>query len=546
MNRKKSTSPITKKPTAFSDTDDEDISGSNTVMSRGNNLERYPLLSSHGDLVQDEPYSDSEAMNVRTQARRSYQQQVPYQLQAKLQSASSNWANPNKYSFARDSSYKRVIHENEVFTDDDGDRDDHESVDEFAPIYAGNVIFPQLPGNKLVKTGRQRKKNAARTKGGEFQSRRKKKRLYFCCVGSEIDVQQLYDHLISSGALSSDWQYRMYSDVLHIHKPGHAGHAATPSAMAAAAAGSTQSGFRASNPSPPAVVTASGKSIQSLVAPAPFSPLSSEYASGSALSVVQESTQDSDERASSVQLNSEVKSTGGVPENVEESSPGPTNRILLQRHASEEHVLVLASDGVTVKVVDNNPTLSDDLHTRISGSGAQEVFVFDFGAVVFWGFPRGEEAALLRAVRMFVTKGAVEGPEFESGEDDMAYVSSPEVETVTIANDVLLLPEESPAKQRLSVSFAIAQSSVLAIFESRIDRKIVDYKYIPEHMATYGRIELTERQLGTMIGEVFVIRHDVNLHTEILDIPDFFWKDGEKFEGDYKLVSYSLVLCSSE
>ena len=28
-----------------------------------------------------------------------------------------------------------------------------------------------------------------------------------------------------------------------------------------------------------------------------------------------------------------------------------------------------------------------------------------------------------------------------------------------------------------------------------------------------------------------------NLHTEILDVPDFFWKDGELFEGDYKLVS---------
>ena len=40
-----------------------------------------------------------------------------------------------------------------------------------------------------------------------------------------------------------------------------------------------------------------------------------------------------------------------------------------------------------------------------------------------------------------------------------------------------------------------------------------------------------------MIGEVFVIRHDVNLHTEILDTPDFFWKDGEKYENDYKLVS---------
>jgi Uncharacterised ACR, YagE family COG1723 len=36
---------------------------------------------------------------------------------------------------------------------------------------------------------------------------------------------------------------------------------------------------------------------------------------------------------------------------------------------------------------------------------------------------------------------------------------------------------------------------------------------------------------------VFVIRHDVNLHTEILDTPDFFWYDGQQYEGDYKMVS---------
>lgn len=38
-------------------------------------------------------------------------------------------------------------------------------------------------------------------------------------------------------------------------------------------------------------------------------------------------------------------------------------------------------------------------------------------------------------------------------------------------------------------------------------------------MAADGKAGLTERQLGTMIGEVFVIRHDVNLHSEILDTP---------------------------
>ena len=52
---------------------------------------------------------------------------------------------------------------------------------------------------------------------------------------------------------------------------------------------------------------------------------------------------------------------------------------------------------------------------------------------------------------------------------------------------------------RLSVSFAIAQSSVLAIFESRIEKKVEEYKYIPEALAAYGKVHLSELQLGRMI-----------------------------------------------
>ena len=44
-----------------------------------------------------------------------------------------------------------------------------------------------------MKTGRQRKRIAARSKGGEFQARRRKRRVYFCCIGSEIDVEKLVD-----------------------------------------------------------------------------------------------------------------------------------------------------------------------------------------------------------------------------------------------------------------------------------------------------------------------------------------------------------------
>ena len=107
---------------------------------------------------------------------------------------------------------------------------------------------------------------------------------------------------------------------------------------------------------------------------------------------------------------------------------------------------------------------------------------------------------------MFVTKGFVGGHEFQSGEDDMAFVTAPDVSLITIANDVITIPDDSPAKQRMSVSFAIAQSTVLAIFEARVERKVEDYRYIPETLAASGRVHLSERQLGVMIGKIAYCR----------------------------------------
>ena len=57
---------------------------------------------------------------------------------------------------------------------------------------------------------------------------------------------------------------------------------------------------------------------------------------------------------------------------------------------------------------------------------------------------------LLKTIRMFVTKGFVGAQEFQSGEDDMAFVTAADAETISIANDVITLPDETPAKQLMS------------------------------------------------------------------------------------------------
>lgn len=307
------------------------------------------------------------------------------------------------------------------------------NMDEFGSTFSNTAAR-----EKMLKTGRQRKKLAARTRGGEFAARRRKRRVYFCCISSDIDIQKLFDYLVGSGGQLHGWRYQLYpsGDVLHLYKQG-----------------------------------------------------------------------------------------------IDEVNPRPRD--------VEEHTFDPAGNtGFDVFDPQQEPFENS---LTISSQSTQEVFVFDFGAAVFWGFSRGEETNLLKTFRMFVTKGYVDKEEFQSGEDDMAFCPSSTATDFSIANDFITLPEQAPVKQRLSISFAIAQSSVLGIFEARIERKIDEYKYIPETLAAYGKVHLSEKQLGIMIGEVFVVRHDVNLHTEILDTPSFFWKE-EWFEKNYQIVMEYLEM----
>ena len=319
----------------------------------------------------------------------------------------------------------------------------------------------QVIGNKLVRTGRQRKRLAARSKGGEFQTRRSKKRVYFCSISSEIDIEKLFDYLVSAGGLLFGWQYHVINDVLHLYKAGV-------------------------EESAPVILNK-----QSIIDPHGLEEFTETGTTPIMYKIEQQLLRPS--------VGSDV---GGAETTTKTKS---RSKDFLVDDQTPDSAPVKASASTS-----SNPF-------RISGNGAQEVFVFDFGAVVFWGFSRGEETNLLKTVRQFVTRGEMDASEFQSGVDDMAFVTSPDAEGLSVANDVITLPDDSVAKQRLSISFAIAQSSVLAVFEARIEKKVEEYKYIPEMLAAEGKVRgLDERKLGQMIGEVFVVRHDVNLHTEIL------------------------------
>jgi hypothetical protein len=193
---------------------------------------------------------------------------------------------------------------------------------------------------------------------------------------------------------------------------------------------------------------------------------------------------------------------------------------------------------------------------------------------VLWGFSVGEESVILQTIKDFAADGqCLMASEFTASEDDMAFITHSPTSSVLelglglnlggnetpgttqdhtldddeeaerrppppeeeidlkgtiIANDVISFPERTTCEHRLAVSYAIAQSSIVAIFEERIMQKVAEYKFIPETLASVGKIDLSTKRIGMMIGEIFVIRHDLNLHSDILDTPDFFWGEQDR------------------
>ncbi len=66
-------------------------------------------------------------------------------------------------------------------------------------------------------------------------------------------------------------------------------------------------------------------------------------------------------------------------------------------------------------------------------------------------------------------------------------------------------------------------------------------KNIPEELAHRGKISLARKEISKRIGELFIERTSVNLHSDILDAPVFIW-DHPEYESLYTMTINDLEL----
>ena len=161
--------------------------------------------------------------------------------------------------------------------------------------------------------------------------------------------------------------------------------------------------------------------------------------------------------------------------------------------------------------------IPDGLHLKIH-EGEEfigDAFVFEYGVMVLWGLPKKQIRSLLNSIREYETK-PVTPPvhdEFLFSYADKSYIHK----------DEILLETKNPLA-KVSASYGISQSAKLESFERLIEKTIENTRFLPEKLASKGKIALSKRAIARKMGALFIERSSINLHTDILDIPDFFWE----------------------
>lgn len=166
----------------------------------------------------------------------------------------------------------------------------------------------------------------------------------------------------------------------------------------------------------------------------------------------------------------------------------------------------------------------DALHISLPGG---EVWVFDYGVVVFWAVDEDERQAFLNSLHLD-DKG-IEGIR----QEHFRFITSGQ--DVRISHDTITLGDDNPLT-RLAISHALAQSLKLTEYEWQAQCTIQNHSDLPEALASTGKIALSRSEIAKIRGRLFSTKSDIILHYGLLDTPDFFWEYPE-YESTYNIVA---------
>jgi len=114
---------------------------------------------------------------------------------------------------------------------------------------------------------------------------------------------------------------------------------------------------------------------------------------------------------------------------------------------------------------------------------------------------------------------------------------------LVLINDLLAALKSRSHLLKLSIAHALAQSTLLAHYESSASQVLLNSSTmrIPKELASTGTLSLTRGDALRLTGRLFKLRTDVNLVSNVLDVPELFWSEAS-LKGLYDAVREYLEI----
>lgn len=175
-----------------------------------------------------------------------------------------------------------------------------------------------------------------------------------------------------------------------------------------------------------------------------------------------------------------------------------------------------------------------------------EMFVFSYGVVVFWNFTERQEKDILADLTFSTSETHIvlairPLPEEDFETEEFHFEYNPDIPRPRIFNDMITL-RSGDHMIKLAMSHAIAQSTKLSFFEERMSTTMNEAQPIPRRLALTGRLGMKREEVVRILGRLFTSRVDVNLSSNVLDIPSFFWDSEPNLHPLYNAVREYLEI----
>ncbi|XP_046830342.1 glutathione synthetase-like isoform X1 [Vespa crabro] len=196
--------------------------------------------------------------------------------------------------------------------------------------------------------------------------------------------------------------------------------------------------------------------------------------------------------------------------------------------ADDKNIYVNKKAGhmLRTKLAIANEALPDVIHAIAKyeiGHEPRELYFFREGTVVMWNVSDLESGNILQFLK-FYEENSYTLELIHAESELMTYTYTESGKKCHIKDGNIILTRDATNLEKYTFSNAIAQSVKLGIWETSLSHYINTVEFVTEDLRTGKKLRMSQREVLRKQGELFALRHLINLSSDLLDTPDFYWE----------------------